>query len=313
MSLLRILYLGSFQHAWSTENYIANAFIRLGHDVVRLEEARTNHAEIVARVEAMKPDVFLFAKARFAEANKGWPEDARAIVRLIESIRPRVRSVVCWLFDLLAAEFSAERSAWAEQVAAACDVFATTDGYTAARLPNSVVVRQGVPDDVDLTASWPSEYRGEVLFLGTPYRDRWQLIELLARRFGPRFACVRDCRCRELTSLVRSYRICLGPHYPHFAGYWSNRLYVITGHGGLFATPSVDGLQAEGWQPGVNYLPLPLECDAIVDALEQYLHRDADGLRSIQHAGFLFAQENFSYDQRVSELIAHIETAIRRS
>ena len=300
-----VLYLGSFQSAWSTENYIANAFTRLGQRVLRVEESRTHHADIVARVAAMKPDVFLFAKGRFAEANKGWPQDARAIASLIKALRPHGSKVVCWLFDLLAAEFSAERWAWAEQVAAACDLFATTDGYTAPRLPNAVVVRQGVPDDVDLAATWPVEYQGDVLFLGTPYRDRWQLVELLARRFGPRFACVRDCRCRELTRLVRSYRICLGPHYPHFAGYWSNRIYVVTGHGGLFAAPPIEGMLDEGWQPGVNYLPLPLDPDAIVESLDAYLQRDAGELRCIQRAGFQHAQANFSYDQRVAELVGH--------
>ena len=349
---LRVLYLGSFRAAWSTENYIANAFTRLGHDVVRLEESRTNHADIVARAAALEPDAFLFAKARFAEANKGWPADARAVVALIEAVRSHVAShpqagtrrecagstidesslgdslprsqiittgrltpparltVICWLFDLLCAEFSHERFAWAEQVSAACDLFATTDGYTAPKLANAAVVRQGVPDDVDLTASWPTEYRGDILFLGTPYRDRWPLIEKLTRRFGPRFTCVRDCRRAALTELVRSYRICLGPHYPHFGGYWSNRIYVVTGHGGLFAAPPVDGMQYEGWQPGVNYLPLPLDPDGIVDALDEYLQRDQGELRSIRHAGFEHAPASCSYDRRVFELLAL--TAVQR-
>ena len=305
---MKVLYLGSFQEAWNTECYIANAFERLGHEVVRLEETTSDQESILAAARGRRPDLFLFAKARFQGANNGWPADAEPIRRMIAALRPHVPRVACWIFDLMAREFRQERFEWALRVADACDLFATTDGATAPQLPHAVVVRQGVPDDVDQAREWQGELCGDVLFLGCAYQDRQVLVDALGRRFpgAPGFRVVNDVRCGDLTRLVRTYRVVVGPHYPHFAGYWSNRLYVVTGHGGLFAAPRVPGMDAEGWKPGQNYLALPLEPEAMAAQVEEYLRCDANQLESIRRAGFEHANRRCTYDHRVRELLGHL-------
>lgn len=304
---MRILYLGSFQRAWHTECYIANALGSAGDDVIRLEETTATHASIVAHAEQFRPDLLLFAKARFREANHGWPADARAVQAMIAAVRPFVRQVACWIFDLLVREFSPARFEWASEVADACDLFATTDGFTAGRLPNSAVVRQGVPDDVEHDAPWPVDHAGDVLFLGTPYGERGRLVAALAERFGSRFRCVGNCRGQALTRLVRSYRVCVGPHEPYYAGYWSNRIYVVTGHGGLFAAPAVPGMEDEGWHAGQHYLALPREPGQMAERIAEILRDEPpEALHEVQRAGYQLATERFSYRHRVAELLERL-------
>ncbi|HUY89478.1 MAG TPA: glycosyltransferase [Pirellulales bacterium] len=311
---MKILYLGAFRHSFSTENEIARALERAGHEVTRLEESEALRATISAAADELRPDVLLVAKARFQEAGHEWPNDARAVADLIEQVRPAVGRVACWLFDLLAEEFSPARFDWARTIAPACELFVTTDGHTAPKLPGAVVVRQGAPDEIDAEAGWPEEcrpeeYEGDVLFLGLPYGDRKRLVEACFARFGQRFRAVNDCRGPELTRLVRSYRLVVGPHWPHFAGYWSNRIYIVAGHGGLFAAPPVEGLSAEGWRASGNYLALPRDPAAMADKLAEYLHCDLGQLRAIQQAGHAHARQQCSYDCRVAELLALLSDA----
>jgi hypothetical protein len=307
---MRILYLGSFQRIWHTECYIANALTGGGHDCIRLEESTATQASIVDRAAEIRPDLLLFAKARFREANHGWPADARAVRAMIAAVRPFVRQVACWVFDLLAPAFSTARFEWAREVAADCDLFATTDGFTAGSLPNAAVVRQGVPDDVEHDAPWPEDHTGDVFFLGTAYGERGRLVAALAERFSNRFRCVGNCRGSALTRLVRGYRVCVGPHEPHYAGYWSNRIYVVTGHGGLFAAPAVPGMEDEGWQAGRHFIELPREPAAMGERLAEIIRDEpADALRQIQLAGYHLATERFSYRHRVAELLARLNRA----
>lgn len=301
---MKIVYLGSFQESWSTENYIANAFQRAGCDVVKLEESDQTHDSIVEAAAEQQPDLFLFAKARFHGANIGWPEAAAPVCNLLETVRPHVGRIVCWVFDLMAQEFAPERFEWAAAVAKACDWFATTDGYTAKRLPNAFVIRQGVPDDVDPDCEWQVEPCCDVLFLGTPYRERQLLVSALTQRFGDRFRHTNDCRGRELTRVIRSARICVGPHYPHFADYWSNRAYVVAGHGGLFAAPPIAGMETDGWRPGDNFLALPRNAEQMAAKLEEYVQRhDRGQLETIRRRGYEFSRACCTYDVRVRQLL----------
>jgi hypothetical protein len=309
---MNILFLGAFHDSFTTESEIARALERAGHEVTRVEESEASETSVAAAAEDLRPDVLLLAKGRFEEAGREWPNDAGAIVRLVERVRPAVGRIACWTFDLLAEEFSPERFAWANTIAPTCDLFTTTDGYTAPKLPGAVAVRQGAPDEIDPEAGWPEEYEGDVLFLGMAYGERRRLVDACFARFGQRFRAVNDCRGPELTRLVRSFRLVVGPHWPHFAGYWSNRIYVVAGHGGLFAAPPVDGMAAEGWRPSGNYLALPREPEAMVHKLAEYLACDRGQLRAIQFAGYAHAGERCSYDRRVAELFVHLDASPAR-
>ena len=192
------------------------------------------------------------------------------------------------------------------RVASACDLFVTTDGYTAPKIPNSLVIRQGVPDDVDHEYQWEIEPRWDVLFLGWPYRDRGYMVDALTHAFGPRFRHETSVRGKDLTALIRQCRLCVGPQSPYFPGYWSNRLYVVTGHGGLFAAPPVDGMAQEGWRSGENFLALPIDPEQMAGKLQEYTRCDPGQLDTIRRRGYELANSKFTYDERVKQLLAAV-------
>lgn len=299
--------MGNFAHEHDTESYISRALTRIGCEVIKLEESEQTHASIVQAAAEHSPDLFLFAKARFKGANQDWPEAAKPVCAMLQEVKQHTGKVVCWLFDLMCAEFAPSRFEWTERVAAACDLFVMTDGYTAPRIPNSLVIRQGVPDDVDQDCAWEIEPRWDVLFLGTPYQERGELRDALARRFGPRFRHENNVRGKELTQLIRSCRICIGPQHPYFPNYYSNRIYVVTGHGGLFAAPLVQGMAEEGWRSGDNFLLLPVNPEQMAAKVEEYVTRhDASQLETIRKRGYQLANTRFTYDERVRQLLAAV-------
>ncbi len=187
-------------------------------------------------------------------------------------------------------------------------MFATTDGTAASRLQHGVCVRQGVPDDVDETCPWSVGYEGSVLFLGELYEERAAFGLALQDLFGARFCHARNVRCGDLTRLVREHKVIVAPNWPRVSDYWSNRIYVVTGHGGLFVGPTIEGMAREGWVPGVNYLALS---DDVMDVarIVADMHTVAvpDGYEAVRRAGYAHARAHCTYDARVADLVRHIE------
>ena len=363
---MRVLYLGNFHDAFCTEWQVARALGRLGHEVTTLDTQGSTYRSIFAAAETGY-DLLLFAKAQFREASGTWPGAADAVVRMIEAVRPHVPRIVCWLWDLMCEEFSPPRWQWLTRIAAASDMCALTDGVSAGRLPNAVVIRDGCPDDVEWDCEWTVELRGDVLFLGSVYGDRPRLLDALGRRlegdmeirrrwggrfsrgdmeirrrWGDRFSrgdvgirnrltiVTHGVRGPALTRLVRGHRLVVGPHYPCHPGYWSDRLTVVTGHGGLFAGPTIEGMQADGWKPGTNYLGLSAEPNAMVEQVVGYLEGDegtrrrcgdgipkegtsADTLDTIRRAGFEHVKGKCGWDGRIRELLGCLRRRCERS
>jgi hypothetical protein len=221
----------------------------------------------------------------------------------------------------VAADFAPERFAWASRVAKCCDVFAMTDGSTAPLLPNSFHLLQGCPDDFDRNCPRDVPVQGQVLFLGCAYRDRQQFVRSFASKFGSGFRHENNTFGPALTRLVRSYRVCVSPYYPSRPGYESNRRFVITGHGGLFAGPRLD---ADGWVAGTNYIPIDNDPSKAADEVaarldgthEVYEWRGATTERilgDIRLEGFAHAQEKCKYTDRVRTLLAHLDALPARS
>ena len=305
---MRVLYLGNFFHATCTEWQVARSLWRMGHEVTTVDMQASTHRSILAAAETGY-DLMLFAKAQFREAAGEWPGAAQAVVRMIEAVRPRVPRIVCWLWDLMCEGFSPPRWQWLNRIAAAVDCCALTDGMSAGRLPGTVVIRDGCPDDVEQECEWTVEPKGEVLFIGSVYGDRPRLLDALGRRFGSRLKIVtHGVRGPALTRLVRGYRLVVGPHYPRQPGYWSDRLTVVTGHGGLFAGPTIEGMEADGWIRGTNYLGLCAEPNNMVEQVAEYLEWNPETLDTIRRAGFEHSQGKCSWDGRVRALLERLHS-----
>ena len=111
---------------------------------------------------------------------------------------------------------------------------------------------------------------------------------------------------RELSSVIRRHRIIIGPSYPSAAGYWSDRIYVVLGHGGFFLAPEVPGMRDEGLEPGVHYAALG---DDPVRDIRYWLARPEERAR-IARQGQELVLSRFTYEDRVRELCAVIAATL---
>jgi hypothetical protein len=301
---MRFVYVGGFARDWDTESLIADALVRAGHVVHRVDMLSTGYSDVrrtVRRLLNEAPGVFLFGKCRFrSERSDGNLIDVS--VRLINDARAFDAPVACWVFDLMAPEFDRGRFAWTHEVAAACDVFFMTDGYTARRVPNAVVLRQGFPGPTNELRRGMArrQFRCNVAFIGSAYGPRKRWLSDLHAACG-QVKNYESVRGDLLFDVCRSARIVIGPFWPTFSSYWSNRIYVVTGYGGCFATPTIEGMAAEGWEPFVNYLP----CASLAD-LQAHRELPDVELRRIADAGQAHTFANFTYDARVKTLCEHL-------
>lgn len=302
---LCILYVASFaEPSWSTAAMVARALERAGHHVARVEEHEHTATAILHRAAAVRPDVLLFHKLTLRDGGE-WPSNADAVCSTLQSLRPYCRQIVGWNFEWLYQDIQPARWQWARAVSECVDVSATTDGGAATSLPNGFTLRQGIPDDVDHECEWAPPIVGDVLFLGGAYGAREGMVAAFKAAFGDRFAHVCDVRGKALTRLVRSYRLCIGANWPHLDGYWSNRIYVVTGHGGLFVGPTVAGMEHEGWKSSENYFAAGPDAAPMVERCRQLLSEHPERLEWARRQGFALAYRA-TYDARVAELIAHL-------
>ncbi|MDE2098825.1 MAG: glycosyltransferase [Patescibacteria group bacterium] len=293
---MNISYLGNFHDAHSTEGQIARAFERLGHTVIRLGVRDHDHDSVVAAVKASQPEVLLGAKWGFRGADGAWPDAANPVAALIAECRPHVGKVVCLHWDCVNPEFSPARFTWQQIVSEACDLTALTDGSVASQLPRVIVLRDGAPDDVDLSCE-SAEKVNAACFTGTLYGRRQEWAAVMRARLGARFVHVgpggdgyeplgvpsnTEIRGPELTPLVRSFRLCVQPPWPAFDGYASDRVIVTRAHGGLLVSPELRGY-GDDLEPWRHYITVPSEprsyAAKVAELLDSYDAATLDRIR----------------------------------
>ncbi len=152
------------------------------------------------------------------------------------------------------------------------------------------------------------QYFCDVAFLGTVYGDRRQWYRELRtvmqrgvsiRSSSNSLRLYKNLRGDALFSVCRSAKLVVGPPWPYYAGYWSNRIYVVAGYGGCYAGPFVEGMTEEGWKWGHNFLHCPSP-EAVKSALAE---RSVDDLRAIADAGQKLVFERHTYDHRIAKML----------
>ncbi len=313
---MRFVLLGNFAQVHSTEGYVADALAALGHPVTRVQEDSLTPSGLVAVLSALEPDWLLSSKFQlrgmpFNEV-RSRPEVLADVLRTVRRALPRLK-VACWVFDLMRREFRADRYDWSRQVSAECDRFFCTDSVLAsdAGVTNGRLLRQGYPGPDKYGAADPRQ-ACDVLFLGDDYGPRKAWVRALGQEFGAAFRWHRSgvYDHRALLTAVASARVVVGPPHPSYPGYWSNRLYLTAGYGGLFAGPTVEGMLTEGWMNGRHYLNLPGTHDReTCRRLRAYLDPDNSGaLDEIRRAGTQLCRDNFTFRHRCVDLVRELET-----
>ena len=183
---------------------------------------------------------------------------------------------VCWVFDL----YRNYRGYDFPHLKA--DIVITTDGDDKFH-----TIRQGInePDKIEIKANQIYD----VIFVGDPnyYKERKKMI----KRVKPKI--IQNTRGLALNRIIGQSKIILGDSYPA-SNCWSNRLYEITGRGGFYIHPKVEGMP--------TYIP-QFERGKEMEIIEYFLENEGERehIRNIQ---FKMCP---TYDDRIIELIKLIK------
>jgi 2-polyprenyl-3-methyl-5-hydroxy-6-metoxy-1,4-benzoquinol methylase len=295
---LRMMYLGDFGSSWRHEAQAANALEELGHSVRRFHEYLMPSVDhVVNELNSGRYDCLLFYKGRVAarSPSEAFEPNGEAIAEVIR--RAKVPCYTWYVDRALGFDFQPSREAWMRRVAPLCRVAFVADGpLTQTPWASWHVLREPIDSALVQKLCIPDAERQDVAFIGQLYGDRERELAPVAAAFPLHF--ISGVYGSDLSPVIQSYKIILGPLYPTVPGFWGNRVYVVLGHGGFFLAPEVPGKREEGILPGVHYAPLG--ADPVAD-IRAWLARPAERQR-IARAGQELVLSRFTYAQAVREL-----------
>jgi glycosyltransferase involved in cell wall biosynthesis len=294
---LKILFLENFSDRKNhNQVHIAETLGELGHIVAKRDEFAVRTPDgLLCELDTGDFDCLLFGKGRIG---------ATTAEQILYSSGDEIASVVrragkpCYLwYGDKVLNFEHSREVWMRKVAPLCRVAFVTDGELAKQTwARFRLLRQGVLAQTVEHVHIAEQNKQDLAFIGSIYGAR---IDELARvRAQYEVAQVSDVFGRKLSHVMAQHRIILGPRYPSAPGYWSDRVYVVLGHGGFFLAPEVPGMREEGLIPGVHYAALG---DDPLPDIEYWLSRPVERER-IARAGQELAVSRFTYHHRLREL-----------
>lgn len=170
---------------------------------------------------------------------------------------------VFWCFDLiewaedpLVAKRSLARREWITQMTDVCDLGFCTDGDWVARDTSGRLVQlmQGADQRI---AGFGQKMGGQkpLLFAGNDKggRLRRSFVQEITYTWQGCFSHVERMYGIELADQIASSKVVLAPDFPVTDRYWSNRVYITCGFGGILLHPFCRGL-AEHYKDGRDIL-----------------------------------------------------------
>lgn len=233
---MRILYVAKHGSGGNDdEGAIAYALEQLGHEVVKVQEFGD-------RVPISSPFVTDQGRLDFCLFHK-W-----ANIDFIKRIKiPKAFwfwDLVDWPSDITLKARCDARKRWMSQVVPLVDLGFCSDGDWVAKDTTGKlrVLRQGADERiVGFGKEQPRDVN--VLFVGIGKgggRHRESFVDELHARYGSRLLHVVNSVYREdLKELVARSKVVVCPDSPVTNNYWSNRIYIMAGFGGLVYHPEV--------------------------------------------------------------------------
>lgn len=341
---LHVAYVGNFDPPHSTETHVAQALERNGHLVTRAQENRHGMFAQLADVLTAQPagpgqtspiDVVLWTRTGWDWPAVGYPsaeaahDDQR---RLLAAARDRQVPVVGYHLDRW---WGLNR---APQVVAepffAVDLLVTADGGHDDLWASAGVNHLWMPPGVSLAecervGQARDDLRAQVGFVGSwrsyhrEWRNRRHLVRWLQNTYDkpvrprPPYQRLRivegGYRGQDLADLYASIDVLVGDSclVPRADGspatrYWSDRIPETLGRGGFLIHPDVEGLR-DYFPPGV-LVTVPLgDFDALGACIDRWLD-EPELRREIAERGRQHVMEHHTYEVRMAQLVAHLDT-----
>jgi len=284
---MKIIYLGNFNNPYSdaTEKHIAFAFGQLGHEVIKIEEKDFDAEKIIKE----KGDLFFFHKAGGV--------DIQDLLYVLNNIPYKK---VFWYFD----KVWGERERWMQAVIPFVDYGFLTDETWIRRhgYKNVYVLRQGIGNEDTSLGKPRDEYRCAIAFLGSIYGERMDFVKKLQALYGSYFKVYNNIFNRDLYDFCASCKILIAPPYPGDNYYWSSRIYMILGSGGVLAHPVYEGLKKE-FTPDKHFIGYRSGRE-LIDKLNYYLDsKHQDELEKIRMAGYKRCISKYTYKHRIEQML----------
>lgn len=307
--MLNIGYIGNFGVPWTTECEREWSFKKLGHDVVRFQENRTNADQLRKAMPTLDMLVYSHThdpayvidglKDVFAEYKKaGIPTVSAHLDRWLWLKRVKdVGQEATWFTEYI---FMADASPEAAEL---YDKLGLNWFY----LKPAVVERDCYMAEPD-----HKRFPHEIIFTGArgyhpEYRFRPKLIDWLHNTYGNRFGHygpdgIRTLRQHDLNVALASAKIVVGDSC--FGGrpnYVSDRYYETRGRGGFLIHPRVSGVDHVGvvrYEGATDEEKLQVLREVIGLYLEHDELREAD-----RRIGFTWVKNHETYTHRAQQII----------
>ena len=297
----KIVYIGSFFNLWDEEGN-AQAFESLGHKVFRFQEDEIDHIKALNEIEKINPDLVVHSKLKIKVGRD----------QLMAQLRKKYPTVY-WSFDLYLG-YHRDRLVGTDPLFKSKYVMTPDGGHDEVwkkRGINHKLLRQGICKDFCYKGKVRSEYKYDVVFVGTENRlwiDRTLLCSALQmsnfrfKWFG-QFNTLQ-VRGHNLNDLYASAKIVVGDsvYSPY---YWSNRIYETLGRGGFLIHLDIPGLRDE-YKAYEHFIPYKLgNLRGLTEKIEYYLKHPEERARIASQAQE-WTIKNHTLERRCEQLFKYI-------
>lgn len=327
---MRVAYIGNFGPQHSTENHVASAWERLGHEVVRLQENNRDAWDLLDHPAEWlaPPDLILWTRTGWDwEHDCGW-DHGEAMDRQDAMLDAASGAGIPTVGFHLDRWWGLNREGQVlDEAFFRCDLVCTADGGHQAEWEEAGVNHRWLPPAVSLAETeregrpMPRQYPGQVAFVGSwrpGYHAEWDphrqaMLRACRRRFGRRFQTYpkgRSLRGQPLADLYATIPVlvgdsCLAPIDDPPARYWSDRIPETLGRGGILVHPQVEGLREEFLTSGLVLYGIG-DYDGMLAAVEDMLAISPEERALCQRDGRRFVQEHHTYERRVEQLLEFV-------
>ena len=311
--------LQGFEPEHSTENHVAQAIERVGHECVRLQENKTGTWDDFEPFEGL--DFVMWTRTGWDWPQlTGWSWE-RAVDHqhlLLEFLSASKVPTVGFHLDRwwgLDREGQIDNEPFFR-----CDLVCTADGGHPDEWEQAGVNHVWLPPGVSLAECErtptivPDFARTPLVWVGSwqHYHPEWlpyrrELISQLRNRYRRKVGLYpkrgRGIRGQPLTDLYNSAKIVIGDSC--LSGgvdrYWSDRIPETIGRGGFLVHPWVDGLEEHYGPEHLVTWPLG-DWNALFEVIDRYMEDDEQRDR-IRHAGREHVMEHHTYERRVEQVV----------
>jgi len=302
---MKIVFLGNFEPVHSTESHHRKAWLKLGHEVIALQENKTTTDKVI---EACK-DAQLF---QWTHTHGFQTSGSVLLTEMMDRIHELEVKTFSYHLDVYFGleQWDHRDSLVGKHPSWKVQHFFSTVGSKDEEFKKRGVNHHWLPPAVDADGCYLGQRQEHLVFdvgfagsvnYHPEYPWRKTMVEALMKRYGTRFRVFQGVREQSLNNLYASVKVLVGDHC--FAGepmYWSDRLPETCGRGGFIVYPATAGMTI----PAAVYEPQNI--DDLISQIDYYLEHDVEREELRKHC-FEWVKEHDTYTHRLREILRVME------